>query len=109
MLGCGMDSRPPSPRAVPRKAASVKRTLGIICLAGALGALAAFEYALAALFQIGTCASGASAYLIARQCPPGTAQIMIALPVALVAALAGGAGAAADLGPRAGGVILCEP
>jgi asparagine N-glycosylation enzyme membrane subunit Stt3 len=77
----------------------------MICLAGAIGALAAFEYSLYALFQIGTCASGASAYVIARQCPPGTAQTMLALPVALVAALAAGAGAGAMLGPRAGGFI----
>lgn len=46
-------------------------------------------YAVYQLLQIGTCASGNTPYVIARECPPGTERTMIAIFPAIVLALIG--------------------
>jgi hypothetical protein len=58
----------------------IKAVLGLVLF---LGGLAAFEYGLYELMQIGTCASGGP-YLSARTCPAGTAGKVLLLPVGLI-------------------------
>ena len=45
--------------------------------------IVAVSYAVYQLLQIGTCASGGP-YVPARQCPPGTERIALAIPGALI-------------------------
>ncbi len=83
----------------------MKRTVGYISFAAALGLLAIFEYALYNLFSTGTCASGTTAYVIARPCPQGTGAFMIALPISLVLAGLCSSAVTSILGIRAAALI----
>lgn len=62
----------------------------LIGLALMVAAFVATGYAVYQLLQIGTCASGGP-YVSARQCPPGTERIGLAIPVAIIAVLIGAA------------------
>jgi hypothetical protein len=53
-----------------------------------LAGLAAFEYALYELMQIGTCASGGP-YVSARPCPAGTAGRILLIPAGLLVGMIG--------------------
>lgn len=60
----------------------------VLGLALFLAGLAAFEYALYELMQIGTCASGGP-YVSARECPAGTFEKALLMPAGIVVGLAG--------------------
>ena len=63
----------------------VKAVLGLsLFLAG----LAAFEYSLHELMQVGTCASGGP-YVSARPCPEGTAEKALLIPAGLIVGMVG--------------------
>lgn len=62
----------------------------LIGLALMVAAFVATGYAVYQLLQVGTCASGGP-YVSARQCPPGTERIGLAIPVAIVVLLIGAA------------------
>ena len=63
----------------------VKAVLGLALF---LGGLAAFEYALYELMNIGTCASGGP-YVSARECPEGTAQTALLMPGGFILGMIG--------------------
>lgn len=72
----------------------------VIGLALLVAGIVAVSYSVYQLLQIGTCASGGP-HVSARECPPGTERIGLAIPVAVIAMLAG-AGLYATAGPPPG-------
>src|SRR5215211_3602271 len=85
----------------------------VLGLALFLGGLAAFEYALYELMNIGTCASGGP-YVSARECPEGTFEKALLLPGGFIVggigivvfALRGRRPGASDDGWRASATVL---
>ncbi|MGD0272426.1 MAG: hypothetical protein ABSB96_01625 [Gaiellaceae bacterium] len=83
----GVGEEKPERSASPRKPSRVLRVLiGLAMLAGGVGG---FGYALVRLIHTGTCASGNTPYVIARQCPSGTGALIGLLIGALFVALIG--------------------
>jgi hypothetical protein len=74
---------------------------GVACFLVALAAQGAFKYALHSVIGIGTCASGATAYVIARPCPAGTGSLVAIIPISIFIAMASRLVALATLGARA--------
>jgi hypothetical protein len=76
----------------------ITATLGLVLF---VGGIAAFEYGLYQLMQVGTCSSGGP-YVSARECPSGTAGYAAMLPGGIIGALIG-AGLFMARGKRSGG------
>lgn len=60
----------------------------IVGLALLVGAIVAISYSVYQLLGVGTCASGGP-YVVARECPPGTERLALAIPVAVFVMLFG--------------------